>query len=292
MSAAKEHPTAPVTPPEGTRAARARMPIATHVVEHVAIEHGVCIRPVPLRRVDPDTGASQIIDVDCGATTDDKCPPCAARRRRQRMAQSKEGWHAETEPVVEPDTPTDEQQQLALARAELEKARVNALANGEDTGPIESAIDQVEAELADSGVRGSVTRKKPTKVRSTKRRQDVPDLPATKVTPVTVGRAYSGNNDNAYRPSVMLNPNAALLRSRKRRWCSAEHGHLRLHVPGTRLGALRHAGGPLLPEPAPGRPGSTCSTSPPCSRNAGWPRTWCHHHRHPARRHQLGPTRA
>jgi hypothetical protein len=182
------------------------MPIAAHVVEHVAIEHGVCIRPVPLRRVDPDTGASQIIDVDCGATTDDKCPPCAARRRRQRMAQCKEGWHAETEPVVEPATPTDEQQQLTLARAELEKARVSAVANGEDTGPIESAINQVEAELADSGVRGSVTRKKPTKVRSTKRRQDVPDLPATKVAPVTIGRTYSGNNGRTYRPSVLLTP--------------------------------------------------------------------------------------
>jgi hypothetical protein len=43
----------------------------------------------------------------------------------------------------------------------------NALANGEDAGPIESAIEEVEAELAESGVRGSVTRKKPTKVRST-----------------------------------------------------------------------------------------------------------------------------
>ncbi len=32
------------------------MPVATHVVEHVAIKHGVCIRPVPLRRIDPDTG--------------------------------------------------------------------------------------------------------------------------------------------------------------------------------------------------------------------------------------------
>src|SRR5262245_16252194 len=80
MSAATEHATAPVTPPEGSRAARARMPIASNVVEHVAVNHGVCIRPVPLRRVDPDTGASQIIDVDCGATTDDKCPPCAERK--------------------------------------------------------------------------------------------------------------------------------------------------------------------------------------------------------------------
>jgi len=126
------------------------MPIATHVVEHVAIEHGVCIRPVPLRRVDPDTGASQIIDVDCGATTDDKCPPCAAHKRRQRMAQCKEGWHAETEPVVEPDSPTDAQQQLALARAELEKARHNAIATGEEFEPIESAIALLTtAEAAD-----------------------------------------------------------------------------------------------------------------------------------------------
>jgi hypothetical protein len=182
------------------------MPIATHVVEHVAIKHGVCIRPVPLRRIDPDTGISEIVDVPCGATTDDKCPPCAERQRNRRKAQCRQGWHAEQEPILEPDGPSDRQTELATTRADLERAHANALANGEDTEPIEAAIDQVEQELTASGVRGSVTRAKPKKSRSTKRRQDVPDLPRTKVAPVTIGRTYTGNNGRTFRPSVFLTP--------------------------------------------------------------------------------------
>ncbi|MEZ0108579.1 hypothetical protein ABH920_002580 [Catenulispora sp. EB89] len=42
----------PVTPSgiTGSRAERARMPLARKVLEESAIQHGVCIRPVPLRR--------------------------------------------------------------------------------------------------------------------------------------------------------------------------------------------------------------------------------------------------
>lgn len=83
------------------------------MVEHVSIKHGVRVRPVPLRRIDPDTGASEIVDVPCGATTDDKCPPCAERQRSRRKAQCRQGWHADEEPILEPDEPSDRETELA-----------------------------------------------------------------------------------------------------------------------------------------------------------------------------------
>jgi hypothetical protein len=49
-----------------------------------------------------------VIDVPCGATAS-KCPSCAERRKRLRMAQCRVGWHLEHEPDLEPDEPTDEQ---------------------------------------------------------------------------------------------------------------------------------------------------------------------------------------
>src|SRR4051812_16629400 len=39
-----------------SRAERARMPVALHVAEDVAIQHGVCIRPITQRVTDTFTG--------------------------------------------------------------------------------------------------------------------------------------------------------------------------------------------------------------------------------------------
>ncbi|GAA4939212.1 replication initiator [Actinoplanes utahensis] len=79
---------------------------------------------------------------------------------------------------------------------------------------IDSAINAVEQEIAAEGLRGSIapghsrtndddadtTRR----VRSTKRRQDVPDLPRQKVEPRTVGRTYTGSDGVEHRPSMWL----------------------------------------------------------------------------------------
>src|SRR5690606_9851004 len=45
---------------------------------------------------------------------------------------------------------------------------------------------------------------KPRRHRSTRRRQDVPDLPRRKVAPRTVGRAFATRNGKTYRPSTFL----------------------------------------------------------------------------------------
>ncbi len=61
-----------------SRAERARMPVALHVAEDVAIQHGVCIRPITQRVTDTYTGEVTLVDVPCGATLETKCPLCSA----------------------------------------------------------------------------------------------------------------------------------------------------------------------------------------------------------------------
>src|SRR5690606_15865305 len=91
--------TRPVVPTvrPGSRAARLRSPRSVDVVRDLAAEHGVCIRPVSLRRTDLDTGKTELVDLPCGATRDDKCPSCAAKARRLRKQQIREGWHRSDE---------------------------------------------------------------------------------------------------------------------------------------------------------------------------------------------------
>src|SRR5690606_23267059 len=64
-----------------TRGERLAQPLARVVAEQVAADHGVCIRPVALRRSDTTTGASEVIDVPCGSTLESRCPACARRKR-------------------------------------------------------------------------------------------------------------------------------------------------------------------------------------------------------------------
>jgi hypothetical protein len=81
---------------------------------------------------------------------------------------------------------------------------------------LDTAIDAVEQEIAAEGLRGSIapghTRDGddqgdddgPRRVRSTKRRQDVPDLPRQKVVPRTVGRTYTAPDGSVHQPSMWL----------------------------------------------------------------------------------------
>jgi len=50
------------------------MPLAREVVKDLAIEHGACIRPVPLRRTSLDTGAVEQVLVPCGHTLASEFP--------------------------------------------------------------------------------------------------------------------------------------------------------------------------------------------------------------------------
>jgi hypothetical protein len=184
-----------------TRAERARMPLAREVVRAAAVKNGVCIRPVAVRRVDLVTGHTELVDLPCGATLTAKCPSCAERNRRLRIAQCREGWHLESEPILAAQPASAEQRILATTRADLERARVDTEDAGEDPAEVDAIIDQVDELVAETGVRGRIgAGTAPRRVRSTRRRQDAPDLPRRRVDARTVGRLYV----ERFRPSLFV----------------------------------------------------------------------------------------
>ncbi|MBA2559174.1 MAG: replication initiation protein, partial [Propionibacteriales bacterium] len=192
-------------PVMGSRAERARLPVARQVVEAVAVKYGVCVHPIPVRRVDPETGTSDIVDVPCGATVTSKCPACAERARLLRITQCRQGWHLEAEPILEPDDPSDDQQELATLRADLEAVRTRAVIEGKDTVVVQAAIERVDDAMTAAGVRGNfLPSHARRRVRSTRRRQDAPDLPPTRVSPTTIGRTFAGKAGKVFRPSVFV----------------------------------------------------------------------------------------
>src|SRR6266498_1437174 len=89
----------PDPPRPGSRADRMAMPLARDVLKGLAEHHGVCVRPLVIRRTDRHTGATDLVDVPCGARLASKCKPCAERNRRLRIQQLREGWHLADERI-------------------------------------------------------------------------------------------------------------------------------------------------------------------------------------------------
>ncbi|MFC7645496.1 replication initiator [Streptosporangium lutulentum] len=190
------------------RLVRDTLPLALDVAIEVAKLNGVCIRPIELRRLDVHTGQSESFDVPCGATQEAKCPPCAKRNRQLRMAQCREGWHLEAEPVAEPNPSTEEQQWLIEFRADVQAKRDEAErdGHGEEVADWDEAIVGIDAEINASGIRGNVLggRSAPKRSRSTRRRQDAPDLPKRAKQDTTLGRTFSAPDGRVYRPSLFV----------------------------------------------------------------------------------------
>ena len=191
-----------------TRAERMARPRLSDVIKAVAEEHGACIRPVQLRKTNLDTGQAEQVLIPCGATLASVCPPCAERAKTLRAGQCREGWHLEDEPITAPDPPDDYQRWLAATLADLHAARDRAADCGADTTEADDSIAAITAELRRIGVRGSLgstgSKPKARRKRSTRRRQDAPDLPRRKITPRTVGRTFTARDGKTYRPSMFL----------------------------------------------------------------------------------------
>jgi hypothetical protein len=174
-------------------------------VKAVAIDHGVCIRPVAMRRTDLVTGETEIVNMPCGHTLASVCPPCAERKRKLRATQCREGWHLEEEPVIIRADPDEEQRFWMEKRAEIEHQAEQTEAAGGDATELRELVRQINAELARTGVVGKIPTQKPDRPkRSTKRRQDVPDLPRRPVSSRTVGRVYTAPDGKTFRPSLFL----------------------------------------------------------------------------------------
>ena len=188
-----------------TRVQRAALPLATDVAQVLAERHGVCIRPVAMRRIDTTTGRVDVVPVPCGSTREDQCRPCADKARRLRMAQCRQGWHLDTEPITDRATPSDEHQELMAARADLLAAYTECKTTGDEISceQISDSVAELDEHLRAAGVRGRLSPldppPKPVK-RSTRRRQDAPNLPRRPVEKRTVGRVFAGR----YRPSTFL----------------------------------------------------------------------------------------
>jgi hypothetical protein len=174
----------PTTPDiaQMTRAQRAVLPLSADVAQALAEQHGVCIRPLAMRRIDTSTGRVDIVPVPCGSTREDQCRPCAEKARRLRMAQCREGWHLDTEPVTDRTKPSAEHTELMATRADLLAAYTECKTTGDELTceQIADSVAELDSELRAAGVRGRLTPldppPKPVK-RSTRRRQDAPDLP-------------------------------------------------------------------------------------------------------------------
>ena len=122
------------------------------------------------------------------------------------MAQCREGWHLDEEPVFERDEPTEDQTAQLAVRADLValyRAAVDAGQAG-DADELREAIHEADEELRQLGVRGRLPSpdlpdKRPAK-RSTKRRQGAPNLPTRRVSKTMVGREFAGR----FRPSMFV----------------------------------------------------------------------------------------
>jgi hypothetical protein len=189
----------------GTRAERLAMPLAREVVKDLAIEHGACIRPVQLRRTNLDTGQVEQVLVPCGHTLASVCPACADRAKTLRAAQCREGWHLETEPVFDPDSATEDQRWWVEKRAEAQVMRDQADPDGNDADDLDALTAELDEEITAAGMRGNVLPARPTRRhRTTRRRQDTPDLPRRKVDPRTVGKTYTTPDGKTFRPSLFI----------------------------------------------------------------------------------------
>jgi hypothetical protein len=198
-----------------SRAERLTLPLARSAIRDLTLAAGGCIRPVQMRRTSTATGESYFQMIPCGATLEAVCPTCAERARSLRAEQCRDGWHLEEEPDLTPRPPDETQEYWLAARAEAQVRRDKAHARGEDTSELDEVIGDLDDELAAAGIRGSVTRntrgdnhEDPSgsrrRSRSTRRRQDTPDLPRRPVTARTTGQVFTAPGGKTYRPSMFL----------------------------------------------------------------------------------------
>jgi hypothetical protein len=142
-----------------TRAQRATLPLSADVAQAVAEQHGVCIRPLAMRRIDTTTGRSEIVSVPCGSTREDHCHPCAEKARRLRMAQCRQGWHLDTEPITDRATPSEDHTELMALRADLVAAYTECKTRGDEISceQLSDSVAEVDTELRAAGIRGRLT---------------------------------------------------------------------------------------------------------------------------------------
>jgi hypothetical protein len=160
-----------------------------------------------MRVQDNTTAAVTYVGTPCGNTIESACPTCARKNKALRMTQCREGWHADSEPVVQARTATDEETELVTTRSDLVDKYRQAKEQGAATAAVRKLREEIrtiDTRLRLLGARGRLPDPDATSMRtrhrSTKRRQDAPNLPRKKVSKMTVGRQYAGR----FRPSMFI----------------------------------------------------------------------------------------
>ncbi|MFI9506202.1 replication initiator [Nocardia sp. NPDC052566] len=189
-----------------TAAQRRALPDLHEVAQAAAEQYDVCRRPIPMRVEDPRTGTVTYEGAPCKSTIESACPACAKANRLLRIAQCREGWHMNTEPDADKQDPTTAQVELLTARADLADQYRTANQAGDDelADAIRDLVTELDRELRETGLRGRLPAldavAKDRRRRSTRRRQDVPNLPRRKVTKTTVGAVFAGK----FQPSMFV----------------------------------------------------------------------------------------
>lgn len=138
--------------------------IMAKTMREYAASNDVCVRPVLRQVTDTVTGEAQQVALPCGSTREHRCPACAAKSRRLRMQQCREGWHLAQDPLED------------------------------DTAP-ESAAPTTAGSSGGDACR---------RVRSTRRRRGVPALPRIPAEQRSVGRTFTSPQGRQYRPSMFV----------------------------------------------------------------------------------------
>jgi hypothetical protein len=189
---------------------RMARPLARDVLKALAEHHGVCVRPLAIRRVDRGTGQTEVIDVPCGARLASKCKPCAERNRRLRQQQIREGWHLTDEPLPPAEAPDAEVRALVSLRCTyaFEREQCERAAEWDQVADLDQAIEDLDDVLAGMRIRGHLDKpaekKTSRRTRSTRRRKDAGELPRLPVDARTTGRVYAGNDGKTHQPSTLL----------------------------------------------------------------------------------------
>ena len=184
-----------------TRAERLTMPLGATAIRDLTEAAGGCIRPIQLRRTNNATGEVDHQFLPCRSTLDSACPPCAKRAKSLREQQCRDGWHLEHEPDLTPASPDETQEHWLTLRAHAQVRRDTACVNGGDTAELDELITELDDELAACGVRGNLTSRTNMRTddaasgrrraRSTRRRQDAPELPKRPMTDRTTGNTFT-----------------------------------------------------------------------------------------------------
>lgn len=192
--------------PELTAAQRRELPNLAGIAEAVAEKWGVCQRPVPMFAFRPIAGETKYIGAACKTTRAADCPACAKKAHALRFTQCSEGWHLPEEPVRYRKPPSESQKALYEARADMLAEYQAARDRGDEQAAegFRAVIEDLDRELKESGMSGRIkgidATVRPRKKRSTKRRDDVPDLPRKKIEKTTLGRTFAGK----HQPSMFL----------------------------------------------------------------------------------------